>query len=210
MEMRNFLEDALQKAGLDVVQPTMILIATVPNEVLAVEAGFSKTTHKCPFIHAVLGFLLKKETGLFRCRQDFLTRQFAALELHRLTAIGKAWIVRYDVMFAFPAIWKRVVFAKFHFGVRDGLSLLLACASSAAYPVAHFDHVDVQGFHAFPRPGSPTQKFQAGRNAGIMREAADTNLFTQLGPAIERHQFVQQALERNPVERIFGLSLVHG
>lgn len=185
-----------------------ILVVTVDNQVLAVEGGLRKTPHKCPVFHALLGFILIKEAGLFRCRQDFLTRQFAALELHRLTAIGKAWVVRYEVMLAFPAVWKRVVFAKFHSGLRWLISFS-HIRSSVAFPVAHSYHVDVQRFHAFPRPGGPTQKFQAGRNAGIMRETADIDLFTQHGPAIERHQLVQQALERNPVERVFGLSRVH-
>jgi len=96
----------------------------------------------------------------------------------------------------------------FYWACRPGLEpgtcdLMLPCVYASF-------HLDIQRFHTLPCPRGPTKKLEARLDAWVVGEAADLDLSPQRIPAVEGNQFVQQLFERDAVERVVGLSLLHG
>ena len=57
-------------------------------------------------------------------------------------------------------------------------------------------------FHLFSRPRCLAQKREAGFHRGIELETADRDPPTHLAPAVPLDQLIQDALQRNAMERI--------
>jgi len=75
--------------------------------------------------------------------------------------------------------------------------------------VSHVFIRDVPPFDPFPRPGRFSEKREAGFHAGVMEETADRDAAPHLGPTIPLDQFFDDGLQRNPMQRIAGMSGTH-
>ena len=65
---------------------------------------------------------------------------------------------------------------------------------------------DVPPFDPFPRPGRFSEKREAGFHAGVVEETADRYPAPHLGPPVPRDELRDNGLQRNPVQRIAGMS----
>ena len=68
---------------------------------------------------------------------------------------------------------------------------------------------DVPPFDPFPRPGCFSEKREARFHAGVVEETADRDPAPHLGPPIPLEEFRDDGLQRNPVQRIAGMSGTH-
>ncbi|TWT54780.1 hypothetical protein Pla22_24340 [Rubripirellula amarantea] len=79
-----------------------------------------------------------------------------------------------------------------------------------ALPLIEADRVQVQPLNLRPRPVCRTKEFQAAVDGRFVVEAMDVDPFPQPLPAVLGDQVFQDRLERDAVQRIVGLGLVHG
>jgi hypothetical protein len=68
---------------------------------------------------------------------------------------------------------------------------------------------DVPPFDPLPRPGRFSEKSEAGLHAGVVEETADRDATPHLGPPITLDQFLDDGLQRDPVQRITGMGNTH-
>jgi hypothetical protein len=68
---------------------------------------------------------------------------------------------------------------------------------------------DVPPFDPLPRPGRFSEKGEAGLYAGVVEETADRDATPHLGPPITLDQFLDDGLQRDPVQRITGMRNAH-
>jgi hypothetical protein len=68
---------------------------------------------------------------------------------------------------------------------------------------------DVPSFDPLPRPGGFSEKREAGFHAGVVEETADRDATPHLGPPIPLDQFLNDGLQRDPVQRIAGMGNTH-
>jgi hypothetical protein len=74
---------------------------------------------------------------------------------------------------------------------------------------SHVFICDIPPFDPFPRPGSFSEKREAGFHAGVVEETADRDATSHLGPPIPLDQFLDDGLQRDPVQRIAGMRNTH-
>jgi hypothetical protein len=68
---------------------------------------------------------------------------------------------------------------------------------------------DVPPFDPLSRPGRFSEKREAGFHAGVVEETADRDSAPHLGPPIPLGQFLDDGLQRDPVQRIAGMRNTH-
>ena len=68
---------------------------------------------------------------------------------------------------------------------------------------------DVPPFDSLSRPGRFPEKRETGFHTGIMEETADRDATPHLGPTIPLDQFLDNGFQRNPVQRIAGMGMIH-
>ena len=68
---------------------------------------------------------------------------------------------------------------------------------------------DVPPFDPLSRPGRFSEKREAGFHAGVVEETADRDATPHLGPPIPFDQFLDNGLQRDPVQRIAGMRNTH-
>ena len=93
-----------------------------------------------------------------------------------------------------------------------------AAKCSPRRPLSAFfipQHEQVKSFHLRTSPGRTAKKFQAGADAGVVREAAHRDLDAKLGPPVMRFQGANNRLQRDAVQAIarlggVGWGVVHG
>jgi hypothetical protein len=68
---------------------------------------------------------------------------------------------------------------------------------------------DVPPFDPFPRPGCFSEKRETGFHAGVMEETADRDATSHLGPPKPFDQFLDNGLQRDPVQRVAGMRNTH-
>ena len=68
---------------------------------------------------------------------------------------------------------------------------------------------DVPPFDPLSRPGCFSEKREAGFHAGVVEETADRDATPHLGPSIPLDQFLDDAFQRDPVQRIAGMRNTH-
>jgi hypothetical protein len=68
---------------------------------------------------------------------------------------------------------------------------------------------DVPPFDPFPRPGCFSEKRETGFHAGVMEKTADRDATSHLGPPKPLDQFLDNGLQRDPVQRIAGMRNTH-
>ena len=68
---------------------------------------------------------------------------------------------------------------------------------------------DVPPFDPLPGPGRLAEKCEAGFDTGIMKETANWDATSHLGPAIPLDQVLDDGFQRNPVQWIAGMSGTH-
>lgn len=69
---------------------------------------------------------------------------------------------------------------------------------------------EIQLLDLLARPFGLAQKGEARGDAGIVGEAANTDASGQFRPAVARHQIFEDGLERDAMQWIVRLFLVHG
>jgi hypothetical protein len=68
---------------------------------------------------------------------------------------------------------------------------------------------NVPPFDPFPRPGCFSEKRETGFHAGVMEETADRDATSHLGPPKPFDQFLDNGLQRDPVQRVAGMRNTH-
>ena len=68
---------------------------------------------------------------------------------------------------------------------------------------------DVPPFDPFPRPGCFSEKRETGFHAGVKEETADRDATSHLGPPKPFDQFLDNGLQRDPVQRVAGMRNTH-
>lgn len=68
---------------------------------------------------------------------------------------------------------------------------------------------DVPPFDPLPRPGRFSEKREAGFHAGVVEETTDRDATPHLGPPIPLDQFLDDSLQRDPVQWIAGMRNTH-
>lgn len=79
-------------------------------------------------------------------------------------------------------------------------------------PCSRRSHVfisDVPPFDPFPRPGCFSEKRETGFHAGVMEETADRDATSPLGPPKPRDQFLDNGLQRDPMQRVAEMRNTH-
>ena len=74
---------------------------------------------------------------------------------------------------------------------------------------SHCSHVfirDVPPFDPLPRPRRFSEEREAGFHTGVVEETADRDATPHLGPSIPLDQFLDDSFQRDPVQRIAGMS----
>ena len=68
---------------------------------------------------------------------------------------------------------------------------------------------DVPPFDPFPRPGCFSEKRETGFHAGVVEKTADRDAAPHLGPPKPPDQFLDDGLQRDPVQRVAGMRNTH-
>ncbi len=68
---------------------------------------------------------------------------------------------------------------------------------------------DVPPFDPLSRPGCFPEKREAGFHAGVMEETADRDTPSHFGPSIPLDQFLDDGLQRDPVQWVAGMRHSH-
>lgn len=68
---------------------------------------------------------------------------------------------------------------------------------------------DVPPLDSLPRPGRFPEKRETGFHAGIVEETADRDATSHLGPPKPFDQFLDNGLQRDPVQRVAGMRNTH-
>ena len=76
-------------------------------------------------------------------------------------------------------------------------------------PRSHVFIRDVPPFDPLTRPGRFSEKREAGFHAGVVEETADWDANPHLGPPIPLDQFLDDGLQRDPVQWIAGMRNTH-
>lgn len=79
----------------------------------------------------------------------------------------------------------------------------------AGSPRSHAFIGDIAPFDPLPRPGRLSKKREAGFHAGVVEETADRDATSHLDPPILLDQFLDDGLQRDPVQRIAGMRNTH-
>ena len=68
---------------------------------------------------------------------------------------------------------------------------------------------DVPPFDPFPRPECFSEKRETGFHAGVMEETADGDATSHLSPPKPLDQFLDNGLQRDPMQRVAGMRNTH-
>jgi len=76
-------------------------------------------------------------------------------------------------------------------------------------PRFFIEHVEIQLLHLGSGPRVPAQEFEAGFHGRVVVEALDSDMDTQLTPAVMLNEFIEHHFQRNSMQRVVDLFHIH-
>jgi len=71
------------------------------------------------------------------------------------------------------------------------------------------EHVEIQLLDPGSGPRVPAQEFEAGFHGWVVVETLDSDMDTQLTPAVMLDEFIEHHFQRNAMQRVVNLFHIH-